>query len=121
MNNNIIWYSTEDRLPDDYVSVLVYMPDEAPLPTVHEGYMAENKTWWANGFDRDMKEISHWAEMPQFEEQPNGLCLSIEKSNFISALKSENKKGFKDGFIAGYHKGIEETLEKLDEKLQPEK
>lgn len=55
--------------------------------------------------------------MPQFEKQPKDLCLSIEKDNFISALKSENKKGFKDGFIAGYHKGIEETLEKLGDKI----
>lgn len=120
MNNEVVWYSTEDRLPDEYVSVLVYMPDEAPLPTVHEGYMAENKSWWANGFDRDMKEISHWAEMPKFIKQPTNLSMVIEKDNFIAALKSENKKGFKDGFVIGYNKGIEETIAKSREKSSPE-
>lgn len=121
MTSNIIWYSTKDRLPDDFVSVLVYMPDEAPLPTVHEGYMAENKTWWANGFDRGMKEISHWAEMPTFEQQPENLSLVLEKDNFINALKSENKKGFKDGYLLGFNKGVEETLAKIEEKIESEK
>lgn len=119
MSKDIIWYSVKDRLPDEYVSVLVYMPDEAPLPTIHEGYMAENKMWWSNGFDREEKEISHWAEMPAFEEQSGGLAMVIEKDNFITALKNENKKGFKDGFVIGYNKGVEETLSKLDEKIKP--
>ena len=36
------WYALNERKPDPFVSVLVYMPSEDPLPTVHEGYMAED-------------------------------------------------------------------------------
>ena len=36
-SKDIVWYSTKEKLPDEFVSVLIYMPEEAPLPTVHEG------------------------------------------------------------------------------------
>lgn len=35
------WISVKDRLPEEFVSILVYMPDEAPMPTVREGYLTE--------------------------------------------------------------------------------
>ncbi|MBR2883718.1 MAG: hypothetical protein IKB93_02900 [Clostridia bacterium] len=72
-SKDIVWYSTKERLPDEFVSVLVYMPEEAPLPTVHEGYMAPNQTWWANGFYREAREISHWAQMPEVMKQTGEL------------------------------------------------
>lgn len=67
MENKIVWYSTKDVLPEEFVSVLVYMPGEEPLPTVHEGYMGPNNLWWSNGFDRTADEITHWAIMPKFK------------------------------------------------------
>ena len=67
MDKEIIWNSTKDVLPDEFVSVLVYMPSEEPLPTVHEGYMGPNNIWWSNGFYRTADEITHWAKMPEFK------------------------------------------------------
>ncbi len=61
------WYDPEKQPPEMYVSVLVYMPEEDPLPTIHEGYMAEDGIWWANGFYRRQKEIARWTELPQYD------------------------------------------------------
>ena len=36
------WISVEERLPEPFVSVLVYRPGERPLPTVHEGFLARD-------------------------------------------------------------------------------
>ena len=30
------WYKVEDKMPERFVSVLGYMPDQAPFPTVRE-------------------------------------------------------------------------------------
>ena len=34
------WISVNDRLPEQYMPVLVYMPDERPFPRVREGYLS---------------------------------------------------------------------------------
>lgn len=60
------WYAFPKHKPKPFVSVLVYMPDEAPLPTVHEGYMSDTGIWWVYGYFRADSEISHWSDMPQF-------------------------------------------------------
>lgn len=59
------WISVNDRLPEPFVSVLVYMPGESPLPTVHEGYYAEDGMWAAAHCISPTDEITHWAEMPE--------------------------------------------------------
>ena len=59
------WVSVEDRLPEPFVSVLVYMPEERPLPTVHEGFLAREGMWYANHFDREPMEITHWMPLPE--------------------------------------------------------
>lgn len=59
------WISVEERLPKAFVSVLVYMPEERPLPTVHEGFLAREGVWYANHFDRDPMEITHWMPLPE--------------------------------------------------------
>lgn len=50
-------------LPEEYVSVLVYIPTEAPLPTVKEAYLANGcwstKTWFYSRW-----EVTHWRHMP---------------------------------------------------------
>lgn len=63
------WISVEERLPDEFVSVLVYMPDESPLPTVHEGFLAREGVWYANHFDREPMEITHWMPLPSAPEE----------------------------------------------------
>ena len=59
------WISVQERLPKPFVSVLVYMPEESPLLTVHEGYIKKDGWWYAAHFDRTPDEITHWAEMPE--------------------------------------------------------
>ena len=59
------WISVEERLPKEFVSVLVYMPEERPLPTVHEGFLAKEGVWYANHFDREPMEITHWMPPPE--------------------------------------------------------
>jgi len=59
------WISVEERLPEPFVSVLVYMPEERPLPTVHEGFLARESMWYANHFDREPMEITHWMPLPE--------------------------------------------------------
>ena len=59
------WISVKERLPEPFVSVLVYMPEENPLPTVHEGFLAREGMWYANHFDREPLEITHWMPMPE--------------------------------------------------------
>lgn len=65
-NSNVEWHAYPKHKPTPFVSVLAYMPNEAPLPTVHEGYMSDTGVWWVYGYFRDDSEISHWADMPQF-------------------------------------------------------
>ena len=56
------WISVNEDLPKGFMDVLINIPDEAPLPTVHEGYYA-NGQWICKG-NIFTKEVSHWAEMP---------------------------------------------------------
>ena len=62
------WYKTEENLPKPFESVLLYIPDEAPLPTVHEGYYA-NGDWYSYVCKYKLKEVKYWAEMPTPPEE----------------------------------------------------
>ena len=59
------WISVDERLPAPFVSVLVYMPDETPHPTVREGFINKHGKWYAGGFDRLQDEVVAWMEMPE--------------------------------------------------------
>lgn len=58
------WISVEERLPMPFLSVLVYMPGEAPLPMVHEGFISADGIWVSNHFNREPGEVTHWMLMP---------------------------------------------------------
>jgi hypothetical protein len=62
------WIPVTERLPDEYVSVLVCIPTEHPLPTVKEAYLA-NGGWSTKMWIFDKREVTHWMPMP---EPPNG-------------------------------------------------
>ena len=57
------WVSVNDLIPNAFESVLLYMPKEAPLPTVHEGYYANGNWYWYVG-QLGKDEVTYWAPMP---------------------------------------------------------
>lgn len=59
------WISVEDEKPEPFVSVQVYMPGEAPHPTVREGFITEDGVWYADLYDREPDEVTHWKPMSE--------------------------------------------------------
>lgn len=59
------WISVEEKLPQAFYSVLVYIPGEAPLPTVHEGYMTDNGRWISTVYVREFEEVTHWMPLSE--------------------------------------------------------
>lgn len=60
------WIPVAEALPKAFVSVLGHVPEEAPLPTVHECYYAGDQ-WYVHGL-LGTREVTHWMPMPEFEE-----------------------------------------------------
>lgn len=66
------WISVEERLPDPFVTVLVHMPQEKPLPTVHAGYISKDGEWVGGMFKRDKDEVTHWMPLPEAPDDMRG-------------------------------------------------
>ena len=61
------WIPVEERLPENFISVLGHMTDAGEFPTVRECYTVGNAFFFpALG---DVHPVSHWCEMP---EPPEG-------------------------------------------------
>ena len=57
------WISVDERIPQNFVSVLGYMTDAGEFPPVRECYTVGNAFFFpALG---DVHPVSHWREMPQ--------------------------------------------------------
>ena len=57
------WISVDERLPENFISVLGYMTDSGEFPPVRECYTVGNAFFFpALG---DVHPVSHWLEMPQ--------------------------------------------------------
>ena len=61
------WISVEERLPENYISVLGYMTDAGEFPPVRECYTVGNAFFFPAL--ADVHPVSHWCEMP---EPPKG-------------------------------------------------
>ena len=60
----VSWVSVNDLIPEAFESVLLYMPNEAPLPTVHEGYYANGDwDWYVCKLGKG--EVTYWSDMPK--------------------------------------------------------
>lgn len=60
------WIPVTDRLPQNYISVLVYTPTEEPLPMVHEAYIGDDGEWHSSVFyGIENEDVTHWMTMPQ--------------------------------------------------------
>ena len=57
------WISVDEKLPQNFISVLGYMTDAGEFPPVRECYTVGNVFFFpALG---DIHPVSHWCEMPQ--------------------------------------------------------
>ena len=57
------WISLDERLPENFISVLGYMIDAGEFPPVRECYTVGNAFFFpALG---DVHPVSHWCEIPQ--------------------------------------------------------
>ena len=57
------WISVDEKLPQNFISVLGYMTDAGEFPPVRECYTVGNVFFFpALG---DIHPVSHWREMPQ--------------------------------------------------------
>ena len=57
------WISVDEKLPQNFISVLGYMTDAGEFPPVRECYTVGNVFFFpALG---DVHPVSHWCEMPQ--------------------------------------------------------
>ena len=60
------WIRTADELPGMFVSVLMYVPGDNPLPTVHEGYLTGENIWLSLYREAyTMDEVPFWMPMPE--------------------------------------------------------
>lgn len=60
------WISVKDRLPQNYISVLVYIPTAEPLPMVHEAYIGDDGEWHSSVFyGIENEDVTHWMPMPK--------------------------------------------------------
>ena len=63
------WIPVERELPIPFVSVLVYIPDAFPYPTVREGYMASDGSWCTYCYFEGEPEVAAWRHMPEPPER----------------------------------------------------
>lgn len=60
------WIRTADEQPGMFVSVLMYVPGDNPLPVVHEGYLTGDNIWislYREAYTMD--EVPYWMPMPE--------------------------------------------------------
>ena len=65
------WVSVDERLPQNFISVLGYMTDAGEFPPVRECYTVGNAFFFpALG---DVHPVSHWCEIPQLQSRIKNL------------------------------------------------
>lgn len=70
IQNQTVWIPVTERLPQNYISVLVYLQGERPLPTVHEAYIGGDGEWHSSVvYGVENEDVTHWIPMP---EPPKG-------------------------------------------------
>ena len=57
------WISVDEKLPQNFISVLGYMTDAGELPPVRECYTVGNVFFFSSL--GDIHPVSHWREMPR--------------------------------------------------------
>lgn len=66
------WISVNDKLPPHFVSVLGYMPDQHPLPTVRECYRTDGNDFYVPAISSH-EIVTHWLPLPEFKKDGGGV------------------------------------------------
>lgn len=60
------WINSKERLPNLFESVLMCIPEDAPLPIVHEGYLTNEDIWVSLYHEAyTLDEVPFWMPMPE--------------------------------------------------------
>lgn len=59
-----VWIPVAERLPEEFVCVLVHIPEESPLPTVKEAYVVSDM-WYTHLGVYPLGKVTHWMPMPE--------------------------------------------------------
>lgn len=61
------WYDPARKKPKRFAPLLLYLPDDAPMQTVYEGYWSGDDVWCVNGGLRiSQADVVRWADMPEY-------------------------------------------------------
>lgn len=64
------WIPVTERLPQNYISVLVYIPTAEPLPMVHEACIGDDGEWYSSVFyGIENEDVTHWMPLPEPPEE----------------------------------------------------
>lgn len=61
------WKPVWDEAPPQFVSVLGYIPDLEPTPTVMECYLTDKCTFYVPGIS-SFEHVTHWCPMPEYKK-----------------------------------------------------
>lgn len=60
------WISVKDRLPENYISVLGYIPELFPFSQLKECFIGPDGEWhYAGDYSADTAYITHWMPLPE--------------------------------------------------------
>ena len=68
LSNALKWIPVSERLPENFISVLVHIPDMNPCPAVMEAYRFDDG-WVTKMAAFDINCATHWMEMPEPPEE----------------------------------------------------
>ena len=78
--SEVKWKNVKEELPTMFVSVLGRMKDVDPFPEVRECYMVSDGTFYFPALQISF-EITHWADMPKFEEEGENIGIDMHDGN----------------------------------------
>ena len=58
------WIPVTEQLPKEFISVLICVPSDHPLPVVKEAYWAKG-CWYAKTWIYRESDVTHWMPMPE--------------------------------------------------------
>lgn len=62
------WYDPNKKKPKRFTALLLYIPGDAPMQTVYEGYWSKDDVWCVNGgFRISQSDVVRWADMPAYD------------------------------------------------------